>query len=85
MSHRSELQGLVLMGMKTTGESYRPDELKVLGFAAHQVGLDLHALKVEEYARNNERQQVQIAELREMVLATQRQYNALPNLNAHAA
>jgi hypothetical protein len=78
MSHRSDLQGIVLMGMKATGESYRPDELAVLGFAAHQIGLDHHALKVEKYARDNARQQVQIAELREMVLATARRENPSP-------
>jgi hypothetical protein len=47
MCHRGALNGFVLLGSKRGGESYRPDECEVLGFAAHQVGLDLHALRVE--------------------------------------
>ncbi|MES2315908.1 MAG: GAF domain-containing protein [Pseudomonadota bacterium] len=47
MSHRGALNGFVLVGARRNGEPFRPDELDVLGFAAHQVGLDLHALRVE--------------------------------------
>ncbi len=47
MIHRGELTGFVRLGLKPSGESYRPDEREVLAWAAHQVGLDLYALKVE--------------------------------------
>jgi hypothetical protein len=52
MSHRTELDGFILLGSKPNHESYRPDELEVLGFAAHQVGLDLHAARVEHLERH---------------------------------
>ena len=42
------LNGFVLIGGKRFGDGYRPDEMEVLAFAAHQVGLDLHALRVEQ-------------------------------------
>lgn len=51
MSHRGALNGFVVVGAKPRGVSYRPDECEVLGFAAHQIGLDLHALRVEELER----------------------------------
>ena len=47
MCHRGTLNGFVLLGSKRGGESYRPDECEVLRFAVNQVGLDLHALRVE--------------------------------------
>jgi hypothetical protein len=47
MYHRGTLHGYVLMGIKPSGDDYRPDEIAVLGFAAHQIGLDLHALQIE--------------------------------------
>ncbi len=47
MIHRTEVVGVVLMGRKPSDFSYRPDERDVLASAAHQIGLDLHALKVE--------------------------------------
>jgi hypothetical protein len=46
MCHRNDLKGLVVVGPKPQGESYRPDEVALLGFAAQQIGLDLHALRV---------------------------------------
>ncbi len=46
MSHRGALNGFVILGSKPKGESYRPDECDVLGFATQQIGLDLHALRV---------------------------------------
>jgi hypothetical protein len=47
MSHRGVLNGFVLLGSKPNGDLHRPDETDVLDFAAKQVGLDLHALRVE--------------------------------------
>jgi hypothetical protein len=47
MSHRGVLNGFVLLTTKPNGDSYRPDEIIVLDFAVSQIGLDLHALRVE--------------------------------------
>jgi len=54
MSHRGDLDGFVLLRSKRNHEGYRPDEIEVLGFAAHQVGLDLHALENEALQARNE-------------------------------
>jgi len=48
MSFRGDLQGFVLLGQKPSGDAYRPDEIAVLEHAAHQVGLDLQALRTEQ-------------------------------------
>jgi len=45
--HRGELDGFVLLGEKPNGDEYRPDEVAVLGHVAHEIGLDLHALRNE--------------------------------------
>jgi hypothetical protein len=47
MSHRGVLNGFVLLTTKPNGDSYRPDEIIVLDFAVSQIGLDLHALRVD--------------------------------------
>lgn len=47
MSHRGALNGFVLIGGKTSGSAYRPDELAVLAFATHETGVDIHALRVD--------------------------------------
>jgi hypothetical protein len=49
--HHGHLDGFILLGPKPDGETYRPDEKEVLGFAAHQVGLDFRALRMEELER----------------------------------
>ncbi len=46
MMHQAALAGFVLLGPKSTGEDYRPDEIEILGWAAHRVGLDLQAIRV---------------------------------------
>ena len=51
MSQRGTLHGFVVVGAKRRGASYRPDECEVLAFAAHQVGLDSHALRGDELER----------------------------------
>ena len=48
MVNRNEVFGLVLLGLKPNGLAYRPDEKDLIGWATRQVGLDLHALKVEQ-------------------------------------
>jgi hypothetical protein len=45
--HRGQLDGFVLLGAKNNQESYRPDEVEVLAFAAHQIGLDLDGIQAE--------------------------------------
>lgn len=52
--HHGQLDGFVLLDKKPQGEGYRPDELEVLGFAAHQVGLDFRALRMENLEHENE-------------------------------
>ena len=68
MSHRGALHGFVVLGAKASGESYRPDECEALGFAAQQIGLDIHALRVEaleqelrELERKAEQQRTELA------------------------
>ena len=53
MIHRTEVIGATLLGAKPNGFSYRPDEKDVLAWAAHQIGLDLHALEVERLQQAN--------------------------------
>ena len=50
--HHGELDGFVVLGPKPNKETYRPDEQEVLGFAAHQVGLDFRALRMEQLERD---------------------------------
>ncbi len=47
MMHRNELLGFVLLAAKPGDGDYRVDEVEVLAWAAHQIGLDLHAQEVE--------------------------------------
>jgi hypothetical protein len=76
MSHRGILHAIVIMGPKPSGENYRPDEKSVLGFAAHQVGLDLHALSVEALSLDNDRQRLELAALRGLILGAQQDAGA---------
>lgn len=55
MINRNNLAGFILLGSKLSGESYRPDEIEVLGRAVHHIGLDLYTLKVEQLEREKER------------------------------
>ena len=45
---RNAVTGFVLMGAKPDAGGYRPDEVELIGWATTQVGLDLHALEVEQ-------------------------------------
>ena len=51
MNHRGRLNGLVVAGARADGETYRPDECKVMAYAAQQVGIDLDTLRIEELER----------------------------------
>ncbi|ESQ93045.1 hypothetical protein ABAC460_01975 [Asticcacaulis sp. AC460] len=48
MLYRADVSGFVLLGPKPSGELYRPDEREALEAAIRKIGLDLHALRVEE-------------------------------------
>ncbi|MXO60006.1 hypothetical protein GRI89_10695 [Altererythrobacter salegens] len=48
MLDQGKLLGFALLGEKTDGMHYRPDEVENLGWAAHQVGLDLRALHARQ-------------------------------------
>jgi hypothetical protein len=48
MCHRGQLNGIVLLGARPDGESWRPDEITLLAHTATQAGLALQALRVEE-------------------------------------
>jgi hypothetical protein len=48
MLDQGKLIGFVLLGEKPSRASYRPDEIENLGWAAHQVGLDLRALHARQ-------------------------------------
>jgi hypothetical protein len=66
MVNRNEVVGIVLLGRKPNGQDYRPDEVELIGWATRQVGLDLHALKVErlEASESDLRRQVSTLEAR---------------------
>jgi hypothetical protein len=48
MLDHGKLAGFLLLDRKGDGSDYRPDEIEVLGWAAHQVGLDLQAMHAGE-------------------------------------
>jgi len=48
MVHRGEVIGVALLAGREPGVAFRPDEEALLGWATLQVGLDLHALEVEQ-------------------------------------
>ncbi len=48
MLDQGRLSGFALLAAKSDGTAYRPDEIDVLGWAAHQVGLDLQAMNAHE-------------------------------------
>jgi hypothetical protein len=62
--HHGQLDGFVLLGAKPNRDTYRPDEIEVLGHAAHQVGLDFRALRMEQLERDVADSQKIIDELR---------------------
>ena len=64
MTHRAELDGFILLGLKLSGDSYRPDEIEQLAQAALQIGLDLHALKVGQLQAQTAGQGQEIALLK---------------------
>lgn len=70
MMHQAALAGFILLGPKPTAEDYRPDEIEVLGWATHQIGLDIQAIRVRELEQTTIKMAVQIQTLNG-VLASQ--------------
>ena len=54
----------MLIGGKLNKPIYRPDEMELLGFAANQIGLDLHALEAEELRQDATEHEREVALLR---------------------
>ena len=75
MLNRNEVTGVVLLGPKPSGFDFRPDEVELIGWAARQVGLDLHTLKVEalEAAQLAQSQQIALLSARLEGVLTGRQ------------
>jgi hypothetical protein len=69
MLHRGTLAGFVLIGGKSNNETYRPDEIDVLGFATHQLTLDLVALRVEQLEQQSSVREQESAVLRDQLKA----------------
>jgi hypothetical protein len=67
MLHQAALAGFVLLGPKPSGEDYRPDEIEIMAWATHQVGLDLQAIRVRELELNNVKLMARNQALAEMV------------------
>ena len=63
MIHRNEMIGLAVLGPKASGLDFRPDEVELIGWATRQVGLDLHALKMEQLEAGRARQAKRISVL----------------------
>jgi hypothetical protein len=40
--------GFAVLGPKASQQEFRPDEVELIDWATRQIGLDLHALKVED-------------------------------------
>jgi len=74
MVNRNEVLGVVLLGPKPSGQDLRPDEVELIEWATRQVGLDLHALKVEQLERERSELRSANAQLEKMF-----------RLNAHQA
>jgi GAF domain-containing protein len=60
MVNRNEVVGVVLLGQKESRMSYRPDEIDLIGWATHQVGLDLYALKIEQLEQERSELRVEL-------------------------
>jgi hypothetical protein len=67
MVNRNEVIGAVALGPKPSGLDYRPDELELIGWATRQVGLDLHALKVEQLEEAAAALRYEVAALRSVI------------------
>lgn len=69
MVNRNDLTGLIMLGTKTTGAAYRPDEMELIGWATRQVGLDLRALEIERLSTQASELRRENATLRSLIPA----------------
>lgn len=69
MLDHGALSGLVLMDLKGGGALYRPDEITVLGGAAHDVGLALTALRAGRVEAENRQLKIENQVLKAQVAA----------------
>jgi hypothetical protein len=46
MAQRGMLTGLLVLGQKPRQGIFRPDEIELMAFATHNIGVDIHALKM---------------------------------------
>jgi len=67
MVNRNRVIGVALLGAKPDDMDYRPDEIELIDWATRQVGLDLHALKVEQLELTAARQRDEISTLRSLI------------------
>jgi len=67
MVKRNEVIGVALLGAKPSGLDVRPDEVELVGWATRQVGLDLHALKVEQLEAAASALRYEVAALRSLM------------------
>lgn len=65
MSVRGQVSGVLLLGARPDGVSYRPEELQQLGDSARRVGLDLESLRVLELERAHAALEQELAQARE--------------------
>jgi len=67
MTYGSDVRGFVLFGSKPDGADFRPDEIELIGWATVQVGLDLHALRIEQFEHITAALRQEITVLRSLV------------------
>jgi len=67
MVNRNQVIGVALLGAKPDDMDYRPDEIELIDWATRQVGVDLHALKVEQLELTAARQRDEISTLRSLI------------------
>ena len=78
MVRRSELVGLLAVGIKIAREVYRPDEIDNLARATRQVGFDLYALRLEQLERRRLELEQQNEGLRQSLRSLLRPLSASP-------
>ncbi len=67
MVNRNEVTGVAIMAPKPNGVPWRPDEIELIGWAVSQIGLDLHALQVEQLNTVAAELRQEVATLRSLI------------------
>jgi len=68
MLEQGKMAGFILLEGKPDGNRFRPDERHLLGWAAHEVGLDLRALHARQLEEHNSKLQFENQGLREKII-----------------